>query len=59
MLYLYIRKLTLGEGEEVGKKDQKEDEMLPSQALALSLENEEENDEEELLKQAIALSLEM
>ena len=42
-----------------GKEDQKEDEMLLSQAIALSLENEEEKDEEELLKQAIALSLEM
>jgi len=39
-------------------KDQKEDEELLRQALALSEENEKEIDEEELLRQAIALSLE-
>ena len=42
----------------VGNKDQKEDEELLRQAIALSEENEDEDDEEELLRQAIALSLE-
>ena len=42
----------------VGYEDDKEEEELLRQAIALSEENEEENDEEELLRQAIALSLE-
>ena len=52
--------LFLGDAEKdlVGNKDEKEEEELLSQAIALSEEDERENDEEELLRQAIALSLE-
>ena len=40
------------------EEDEKEEDELLSQAIALSEENETENDEEELLRRAIALSLE-
>ena len=61
------KRLTLGKAEGdfresticlVVSKDQKEDEELLSQAIALSEENDNEEDEEELLRQAIAMSLE-
>ena len=48
-----------GAASPVGNEDEKEDEELLGQAIALSEENEEDKEEEELLRQAIALSLEM
>ena len=53
--------MTLGEAEKdfslIDNKDEKDEEELFSQVIALSEENDNEEDEVELLRQAIALSL--